>query len=418
SSVTKKLTVEITAEEFKKEEASTFAKFKRNVAIPGFRKGKAPESAVKRMFGERIKADVFNDLINKTYPEALKETGADPVAEPNVNIEKIEEDGSMTYTAELEVRPDVAPVGFEGLSLKKEAIKVDQVDIDAKLENLRAQFASLEPVEEGHAAASGDFVRIDFKGASNGEAFDGGSADNFPLLLGSGRMIAGFEKGIEGAKVGDQLSIDVTFPESYHVPALAGKPAVFEVKVHEIKARVLPEINADLAKQSAGVETVEELRDRVAEAIKAEESNRVEREFRAKLISVLLEANPFDVPPSVVERQKEHSINRTRQDLSMRGIDPVAIGVDSPAFAEEARKAAVRTVRWIYLRDAIAEAVGIKIEKADIDKRIEEIAAADGRPVESIRKFFDNPQHMMTLFDNILEERTLAAITEKASIEE
>jgi trigger factor len=417
SSVTKKLTVEVSAEEFRKEETNAFNKLRSQVVLPGFRKGKAPASAVKRAFGERVRADAVNEIIHKTYTQAIEETKAEPVNEPSVSIEKFDEDGALVYTATIEVRPEVKPQGYAGLALKKEQPKVDEKAIDERIENFRSQCASLEPAEEGHKAASGDMVQINFSGKIDGELFEGGTAENFPLILGSGRMIPGFEDGIIGAAAGEERTIEVHFPETYHAAALAGKAATFDIKVLELKRRNLPEVNDDFAKQ-LGLESVDELRKKLAESLGAEDSARIEREFKRKLIDLILAANEFEVPPSVVERQKEHSINRTREDLTKRGLDPVAIGIDSPAFAEEAKSQAVRTVRWVYLRDAIAEAEGISVQKEDIDKRIEEIAKADGRPVESIQAFFEKPQHMMSLFDTLLEEKTMAAILAKATVEE
>ncbi|PLX40664.1 MAG: trigger factor [Deltaproteobacteria bacterium] len=418
SPVKKKITVEIEAEDLLKEEETALARLRKQVTIPGFRKGKAPASVVKKRFGDSVRGDVISEMINKTYSQALMEQQIFPVTEADIEIEKADEDGSIVYSATVEVRPEIEPAGYEGMKLKRKAVEVTEEAIDERLEGLRKQSASLDPAPEGHEAAAGDMVAIDFVGKIDGVPFEGGSGENIPLTLGEGRMIPGFEDSIYGAKEGDEVVSEVTFPEEYHAKDLAGKAATFEIKVGEIKVRALPELDDDFAKMVAQLETLEELKADIARGLEGEEREKSKREFRGKLIEMLLEANDFEVPESVVTRQKEHSISRMTQDLTMRGMDPEAMGLDKPEFEAEARAAAERTVKWIYLRDAIAEAEGVTVDDEDVKARIIEIARADGRPLEQIMKFFESPETQQSLRDAIYEERTIELITAKADIEE
>lgn len=413
-----KLTVEIPPERMQQEVQAHLDQYRRHAAIPGFRKGKAPESAVRRMFGDRAKADALSEIIRTSYGEALREHDVHPVNDADIEVDDDMSDGGLRFTATVEVRPTVVPTGYTGLSLKKERIVEDAGAAQARLEALREQHATFAPAEEGYQAANGDLVVIDFTGRIGDTPFEGGAATGHSLLLGSGRMIPGFEEGIVGAASGEERTIDVTFPAEYRAEELAGKAVQFDIKVHEVKRRALPELNDDFARQAADLETFDELKARIAEVVASEQQNRIEREFRAKMTDLLLEANPFEVPPSLVERQKEHSKQRMAEDLTRRGMDPAAMGFDTPEFDAHATQAAVRSVRWAFLLDAIATQEKVTVTEADVAERIREIAAADGRPESVIRAFFEREDHMDSLRRSLEEKKTIDAILATATVEE
>ncbi len=413
-----KLAIEVSGEEMAAQEAATLNEIRRSVTVPGFRKGKAPASAIKRLYGGRVQSDVFSEAIKKSYGDALVEHDLHPVDDPDISIEEAPGDGALAYTAVVEVRPTVEPTGYEKLALKREEVRVDETAVETRLDALRQQHASFEPAPEGYEAKAGDMAVVDFLGKIDGVAFEGGAAQGHPLMLGSGRMIPGFEEGVVGAKAGEERTVTVTFPEDYRAEDLAGKAADFEIKVNEIKERRIPEADDELARTAADLETLDELREKIREQLAAEEKNRVEREFRRKLISVLLEANPFEVPEALVARQEAHSTERMRRDLTMRGLDPAVIGLDKPEFLAQARKAAERSVRWAFLQDALATKLGVTVGDAEMDERIQKIAEADGRPAEAVRAYFEKEGHLDALADSIREEMTMEAILKTADIEE
>lgn len=418
SSVKVKITVEAEPTEYKKEEAIAVRRINNSVLIPGFRKGKAPESAVRKMFADRLRQDALSAVIDKSYDQALRDFDVWPVSEPKVTLEKFEEDGTVAYFAEVEVRPKVEAVGYSGLALKKETPVVDDALVTERIEALRNQCATFEPAPEGYAAANGDMAVVDFDGTMDGEPIENGSLAGHTLMLGSGRMIPGFEEGVVGATVGEERKVGVNFPEQYHAAHLAGKPAEFSIKVTEIKCRVLPELSDEFAKTAANLESFEELKAKVAEALMYEQKNRVERDFRGNVIDMLLAANEFEVPPSLVEKQKQHSIERMSHDLTSRGIDPAAWGVDREEFQAQAEKTALRTVRWAFLSDAIAKAESVDVSDEELDGRIREIAAADGRPYAQIRGFFESQGNLESLRNTMREQKALDRVIELATVAE
>jgi len=412
-----KLTIEVEPEDLKKEEEAVVKRIARSVSIPGFRKGKAPSAAIRKMYGDQVRSEAVSNVIHTTYGEALKEKEVWPVADPDIEVQKLE-DGELHYTAVVEVRPTVEPKGYKGLELKKEELSVDSTEVDARLESLRQQSGSFEESEEDYAAANGDMAVVDFLGKLDGEPFEGGKAEGHAMMLGAGQMIPGFEEGVVGMKKGEERTIDVSFPAEYHAEHLAGKPAQFDIKVNEVRRRVLPELDDEFAKKTGQFDTFDELKAKVAEMAEQEHANRIERDFKEVLIDKLLAANPFEVPDSLVERQKNHSIDRMVQDMTQRGMNPADAGIDDPKFQDEARRAAERSVRWAFLSDAIARAEQVEVTDEDVDERIRMIAEADGRPYTEIRKFFNSSDHMDSLRNTIREKKTIDAVLAEAKIEE
>jgi trigger factor len=210
----------------------------------------------------------------------------------------------------------------------------------------------------------------------------------------------------------------VEFPEDYDAGHLAGKTAQFQVNVKEVKNRRLPDLDDEFAKDVAGVESVEELRDRVRKATEAEKANRVEQQFRERTIDALLEANPFEVPESMVRAQQKHSMDRMRQDLEQRGLDPDAAGIEETKIQEAHHRAAERAVRWAFLLRAIAEVEGVEVRDGDVDERIRAIAEADGRPQHQIRAFFEEEDRLDSLRSSILEHKVIDRVVESATVDE
>lgn len=418
SPVKTRLAVEVSPEEVSQEEEAAFRELRRTATVPGFRKGKAPVATLKRLYGGRVRSDVITRLIEKSYYEALRQENIVPVSDADIQLSSGADDGGIAFTAVVETRPQVEPRGYDALVLTKERVEVSEVEVSARLEALRRERATYEPAPEGHVAANDDLVVIDYEGAIDGVPFEGGQGENRSIILGSGMFVPGFEDGLLGARPGDEPTVEVTFPEDYRAEELAGKAAKFSVRLKEVKVRQLPELDADLAREVADVESVEELTAKIREAIEAEKNSQAERGFRERTIDALLEANPFEVPESMVQRQQTHSLERLRSDLAQRGLDPEALGLDGDKLQESHRRAAERSVRWAFLLRAIADAEGIEVTDDDVEERIRTIAEADGRPVSVIRSFFDEEERRDGLRSSILERRVLDRVTESATVTE
>jgi trigger factor len=413
-----KLTIEVDADDFTKQYKAELTKIGRKAAIPGFRKGKAPITTVERMFGGQARSEVVSALINSTYVQVLRDEDIHPVDEGDIEVQQMNEDGSFTYTAVVETRPVVTPTGYKDLELKREKVDVSDLDLEERLESIRRQSASFEPAAEGYAAQDGDIAIVDFIGRIDGEEFEGGKGEGHTLQIGSGRMIPGFEEGVIGAKAGETVEVNVSFPDEYGAAELAGKDAAFEVKVTEIKESVLPTLDDDFAQNTAKMDDFEALKTYVRTGLENEQKGRIEGEYRAKLVELLLSANPFEVPECLVGQQKESALQRMKSEYAQRGMDTEKAQLDDPKFAEMAHASATRSVRWAFLVDAIAEENSVEVTEENLQARIQQIADADGRPVEMVRAFFDKDDNIDSLRSRLREDLTVEKITETATIEE
>ncbi len=418
SPVKSKLTIEVPPEEVSQEEEALFRDLRRSVAVPGFRKGKAPLHVLKRIYGERIRSDAVGRLIEKTYYDALRQEQIIPVNDADIELQEASPEKGIAYTAVVEVRPKVEVRGYTGLSLKREKVVVDETEVGARLDGLRSQRATFEPAPEGHVLAQGDMVVMDYLGTVEGEPFEGGKGEDRTVILGSGSLIPGFEEGIVGAVAGEERTVDVQFPEDYRAEHLAGKAARFEIKVKEAKIRSLPEVDDEFAKEAAGVDTVDALKARVREVIEAEKRTRAERAFRERVMDALLGANPFEVPESMVRNQQTFSLDRLRRDLTQRGMDPEALGIGRPDVQEVHRRAAERSVRWAFLLRAIAEAESLQVTDADLEARLRAIAEEDGRPYAAVRSFFDEDDRLDTLRSHLLDSKVIDFVVASSTVEE
>jgi len=418
SPVKRKLTVQVPPEDVAREEDAAFKDLRRTVSVPGFRKGKVPLPVLKRMYGDRVRSDVVGRVIEKSYYDVLRQEDIVPVSDADIQLQEASAEAGVAFTAVVEIRPTVEPRGYQGLTLQKERVSVEETEVEARLDGLRSQRATYEPAEEGRAVESGDMVVMDYQGTLDGEPFEGGDGENRTVIVGSGSLIPGFEEGLQGAIAGEERTLDLTFPEDYRAEDVAGKAAQFRVTVKEVKVRRLPEVDDEFAKEVAGVETVEQLRARIREVAEGEKRNNVERAFRDRVIDTLLAANPFEVPEALVRNQQTFSLDRLRTDLAQRGLDPQALGIDRPEVQEVHRRSAERSVRWAFLLRAIAEKEELTVGDGDVDARIRAIAEADGRPHSVVRSFFEEDDRLESLRSHLLDTKVIEHVVASASVEE
>jgi trigger factor len=418
SPVKVKLSVEIPAQEVGEEETRAYKELQRRALIPGFRKGKAPLPALKRIYEGQVKSDVMSRLVERSYGDALRQNEIVPVSDADIDLSDATEEGGVAFTAVVEVRPKVEPRGYTGLSFKKEKVDISETDVAARIETLRREHASLEPAPEGHLAEEGDMVIMDFEGTIDGAPFEGGTGEGRSIVLGSGMLLPGFEEGLKGVAAGEERSLQIEFPADYRATEVAGKSATFRVNVKELKVRRLPELDDDFAREAAKTETLAELKEKMHELIRAERRARVDEEFRERVVDALLEANPFEVPESLVRRQQTRALDGLRQDLSRRGLDMETMGLDKQELQENYRRGAERAVRWAFLLGALGRTEAIEVTDAEVEERLRAIASADGRPYAMIRGFFQEGDRLDSLKSSILEQKVIERVTSSSTIEE
>jgi trigger factor len=417
SPVKKKISVEIDADQVNKEINSVYSRIARNAKLKGFRKGKVPMSLVKQYYAGQMEQEVIGKLINDTYFNAITDNDIAAIGEPSIKDSgELGEDKAFTYEFHVEVKPEVENPEYSGLSLKKEIYAFDDSVVDSQIEQMLDSRTQKEAVERDDVQ-QGDFVTIDFEGFIDGEAFDGGAATDHELEVGSGSFIPGFEDQLVGMKRGDQGEITVTFPDDYGSEELAGKDATFKVTIKEIKTKVAPEITDELA-QEFGAESVEDLREKIAENYAKQEKNRIEEDLKERLMAALVERNPIEVPESMVERQLDFMHQNITGRLKSQGMSLEMMGLNDEAFRAMYRDTAVKQVQGSLILEGVVKAENISVDEGEIDARLEEIAEMANAPLEEVKKYYASDEAQKGLLGQIEEEKAIAFLLGQADIQE
>jgi trigger factor len=395
----KRLLVDLPADRVNEAVDKKLTEVAKTVKMNGFRPGKAPLRVVKQQYGEAVRHDVYSALIQETYYEALSEKKVMPVGDPSIEFRDAVEEGGFSYTATFEVMPQIELADMKGKSITKVTAEVTDADVDDMINKLREQRTTFSDVER--AAQDGDQVHIDFKGFIDGEAFDGGSAENVPLVLGSGSMIEGFEAALLGASAGDERSFDVNFPEDYRAENLAGKPATFEVKVSKVAEPKLPEIDEEFCKEFGVKEGTEDaLRAEVSSNMKAELEQKLQGMLKDESMKILRESNELDIPKSMITQEAERMKQQAVQEMAQRGQQ---VSVDLPAsiFEEQAKTR-------VHLGLLVAEIIDGQELKATEDEVRDTITKMSGSyedPQEVIDFYMNNDQQRSMLENLVLENK-------------
>jgi trigger factor len=369
----------------------------RHVRLDGFRPGKVPMRTIKQRFGEQVRQEAYGALIQETLYEAANQQQLMPAGEPQIELREAAEDGGLGYTAVFEVMPEVALADLSGQSITRVAADVTEADIDEMINKLRKQRTVWNDVERG--AKDGDTVHMDFEGKIDGEAFEGGSAENVPLVLGSGAMIEGFEAGLLGAKAGDERTLEVTFPQDYRAEHLAGKDATFEVRVLRVAEPQLPEVDEEFVK-AFGVEegTVEALRADVAKNMHHELKQKLNGITKERVMDALITANPMEIPKALVNQEAARMKQQMVQDMQQRGQRST---VDLPAsvFADQAR----RRVHLGLLVAEIIEQQKLSPSEEQLRETIAEFAESYEDPQEVIDYYMKDQDARKGIENLVLE---------------
>lgn len=392
---TGELTAVVEGDLWKDAQKKAFNKLKRNINIPGFRKGQAPAALIKKQVPvQNILMDAAEEIANQVLGEGIEEHDLWLVARPTLSIDELNEEKAILKFICV-VKPEVKLGEYKNLPIKKKSTRVTQKEIDAEVERLQERYADLELKEEG-AVENGDTAVIDFEGFKDGVAFDGGKGEDYPLEIGSGSFIPGFEEQLIGMQKGETKDIDVTFPENYGASDLAGQPAVFKVTVKEIKAKVLPEVNDELVKEAKikDVETLEDYRSYMKKTISEHKEQENEENFTNELLTKIVENAEVEIPDAMIESETDQMVNEFKQRLSGQGFTleqfAAVTGQNEEMIRAEMRKDAEKKVNVRLVLEAIAEAEKIEISEEDIEAELQEIANQFGRPLEQVKQLISN----------------------------
>lgn len=385
------LTVEVDAETFSKALDEAFKKVSKQVNIPGFRKGKIPRGMFEQRFGaESLYQDALDIILPEAYPQAVEEAGIEPIDRPEIDVEQIEKGKNLIFTAKVIVKPEVKLGEYKGLEVEKIDAEVSEEDVDAELKSLQERHAELVVKEDG-AVEDGDTVVIDFEGFVDGEAFEGGTAENYTLEIGSGSFIPGFEEQLVGLEANGEKDVEVTFPEEYHAENLAGKPATFKVKLHEIKAKELPALDDEFAKDvDEEVETLEALKEKTKNRLEETRKAEAENAIRDALVDKASDNAEVDIPQILIENEVNRMMQEFEQRLQAQGMNLELYfqfsGQDEDALKEQMKEDASKRVKYNLTLEAIAKAENIEVTDEEVDAEVAKMAEMYNMPVDSIKQ--------------------------------
>jgi trigger factor len=388
---TVKLTIEVPAEQFDAAMQDVYNRQKKNISIPGFRKGKVPRQMVERMYGPEVfYDDAANQIMPQAYSDAAKESGEDIMSRPTVDIVQIEKGKPFIFTAEVAVRPDVKLGEYKGVEVTKIDTEVSDEEVETELNNERERNARTITVED-RAIQSGDTAVIDFEGFVDGKAFEGGKGENHSLEIGSGSFIPGFEDQLIGRNSGDEAEINVTFPEDYHAEDLKGKDAVFKVKIHEVKAKELPEADDEFAQDVSEFDTIAEYRDSIRKKLTERKADMAKNEQKQEAIDKIVEASEMELPDAMVLTRADEIINQFAQQLSQQGLSMDQYmqyaGTDIDQLRDSVRPEAVTRIKNQLVIDAIAKAENIEITDEEVEEELKKMAEMYNMELDKLKGY-------------------------------
>ena len=411
--------LEITVEAAKFDEAikTVFNKNAKYFNIPGFRKGKAPYHMVEKMYGANIfYEDAFNEIAGPAYEEALESEKIEVVSKPEIDLVQIEKGKDLIFTAIVSTKPEVTLGKYKGIDVKKIEYNVSDKDVEDELNKMAEKNARLVSIEN-RGVESGDITVIDFEGFVDGKAFEGGKAENHELTIGSNTFIPGFEDQIIGMKIDEEKEINVKFPEEYFSSSLAGKDAMFKVKLHEIKKKEMPEINDDLAKDISEFDTIEELKNSIKEKQEEQNKSRAKYETEDEVIKAVCNEAKVDIPKGMIELEIDNMAKDIETRLSYQGMKLEQylkmMNKTMDDFRAENKEQAENNVKTRLVLEAVEKEAKIEVTEEEISKKIKEMADSYGRKEEEVK---DNPQLVKYVGDSLKSEKTINFLVENAKI--
>ena len=386
-----KLTIEVSAEELEKALDSAYNKQKNSISIPGFRKGKVPRAMIEKMYGAGVfYEDAANELMQKSYPEAIDESGVDIVSRPSVEVVQIEKGKPFIYTAEVAVKPEVELGKYKGVTVTKIDTSVSDDEVAEALEQERNKNARDVSVTD-RAIQEGDTAVIDFEGFVDGVAFEGGKGENHPLEIGSHSFIDTFEDQLVGKNAGDEVEVNVTFPEQYQAAELAGKPAMFKVKINEVKAKELPELDDEFAQDVSEFDTLAEYKEDLKKQLVEKKEVEAKKTKEDEAIQKIIDKSKMDIPEAMIETQCESMVEEFAQRIAQSGLSMEQYlqfsGMTVDQLKEQVRPEATTRIQSSLVLEQIAKEENIEVTDADIDAEIEKMADAYGMEADKLREY-------------------------------
>ena len=413
-----KLTIEVAAEEFEKALQAAFNKQKSKISIPGFRKGKVPRQMVEKMFGpEYFYEEAANILIPVEYEKAAAESGVEIVSRPVIDIEQIEKGKAFIFTAEVAVKPEVTLGAYKGIEVEKAAVEVTEEEVAAELEKEREKNARTISVED-RAVENGDMIMLDFEGFVNGVAFEGGKGENYPLTIGSGAFIPGFEEQLVGAEIGKELEVNVTFPEEYQAKELAGCAAVFKCKVNEIKVKELPELDDDFAEDVSKFDTLAEFKEDLKAKLAENKAAAAKRVKEDAVIAKIIENAEMEIPEAMIDTQARQLVDEFAQRVQAQGLSFEQYlqftGMNLESTLEQMKPRALERIQSRLVLEAIVKAENLEVSEDDVKAEIVKMAETYKMDADKLAEIMSEEEKAQMKMDMSIE-KAVELVTEAAT---
>ena len=415
-----KLTIEVSSEEFEKAIAKAYKKNKNKISMPGFRKGKAPRTMIEKMYGKGVfYEDAANSIIPDAYADAAKESELEIVAQPEIDVTQIESGKPFIFTATVALKPEVTLGEYKGIEVEKKEVEVTDEEVDTEINRVRESNARMIDIDD-RAAQDGDTVVIDFDGYVDGKQFEGGKAEDYSLVLGSHSFIDNFEEQLEGKNIGEDVTVNVTFPENYQAEELQGKPAEFKVKIKEIKVKELPELDDDFAQDVSNFDTIAEYKEDLKKKLAENKEEALKREREETVIGKIIENAQMDIPEQMVEAQTRQMTQEFAQRLSSQGlsIDQYMqfTGLTPQKMIEELKPQALKRIQSRLVLEAVVAAENIETSEDELNKEIENMASMYQMEVDKLKEVIGEEEKKQISLDLAVQkavEMVTSAAVEK-----
>ena len=414
-----KLTIKVSAEDFDKAVNKVYLKQRTRISVPGFRKGKAPRKLIEQMYGIGVfLEDAINDMINSTYPEAAQgsEIANEISSNPDIELVQAEAGKPLIYTATVAVKPPVSLGKYKGVEVEKIDVSVSDEEVEAELSAEQEKNASYNEITD-RPVADGDKVNLNFEGFVDGVAFEGGKGEDYPLTIGSGSFIPGFEEQLVGAEIGKEIEVNVTFPENYQSAELAGKPAVFKCTVLKITEKVLPELNDEFADDVSEFSTLEEYKADIRKNLEVKKEEKARTEKENKVIDAIIADSEIEIPEPMLKAQQEQIVDEFAQRLQSQGLNIDQyfsyIGGSREKMMEEVKDQADKRIRTRLVLEEIVKAENIVATEEDFEVELGKLAEAYGTDVDTVKKIFEG-REKDRMMEDIAVQKAVSFVADNA----
>jgi len=414
SALTKKITITLPADDVQKRMNKAYGKLQRETKLKGFRRGKVPRKVIIKHYKGQVEAEVGEQLVQDSYFDAVEKEKVDPVVHPEIEAPVFNKDGSFTFVAKVDIRPEFELADYKGIEVEKDSSPISDAAVEIELEVLRREMAPLRSVGD-RAVEEGDVIIVDFEGFQNGKAMKEVKNDNYSIDVGSGKLSPEFEEKLVGMKMGEDASHEVDFPAHYNNPVLAGKTIEFKVQVKDVKERILAELNDEFAKDvDEKYASYSELFEDFRNTLSNEKNSRTEGEVTDQMMQKLLDTHEFDVPERLIRFEVEEMIRNTEKNLEQQGMNLESAGLNRDELAKQSRETAEKRVRGDFILKKIGETEEIKVNDEDMERAFKRVGDQYNMSVAKVKEYFGSRDDLLPFMNEILNEKILTFLRENA----